>query len=87
MSNGKHGNGKQPRSSRKCLVCGHLYASHIDVCCIKVVTTSPRSECNCRGFVGSIIELQMAMGKAVKENNTQILTVYKQRLDIAIQSQ
>jgi hypothetical protein len=72
---------KEPRSRRPCLFCGHLYASHIDVCCIRVIEKEPRKECNCRGFVGTIAELQMAMNR---QKNTQIQLDYKERL-VAIQ--
>lgn len=66
---------KTPRSSRPCLVCGHLYASHIDVACIKVISKIPRQECDCRGFVGSVLELEILM---TRRKNTQILTLIKE---------
>jgi len=74
---------KEPRSRRPCLVCGHLRASHIDVCCLKVVETSPRKECDCRQFIGSIAELQMLKER---RKNTQIVSGSKENL-VALQSQ
>ena len=51
---------KEPRSRRKCLRCGHNYASHIDVACMKIVQRKPRIHCDCRGFIGSKYELRLA---------------------------
>ena len=51
---------KPPRSSRICLRCSHKYSSHIDVRCLKIVSREPeRKECECRGFIGSSMELEM----------------------------
>jgi len=50
---------KEPRSRRECLLCGHLFASHIDIKCLKVMSKDPRIECDCRGFVGSIDDLEI----------------------------
>lgn len=53
------GSRKEPRSRRECLLCGHLFASHIDVRCLKVMCKDPRIECDCKGFVGSIDDLEI----------------------------
>ena len=59
---------KEPRSRRKCLRCGHNYASHIDVACMKIVQRKPeRIDCTCRGFIGSKWELKEAKRR---EKNT-----------------
>ena len=43
---------KEPRSRRKCFRCNHLYSSHIDVACMKIIELKPeRKGCSCRGFV------------------------------------
>lgn len=51
---------KIPRSRRKCIRCGHNYASHIDVACMKIVQRKPRIDCECRGFIGNQYELDLA---------------------------
>jgi len=66
---------KEPRSSRPCLLCGHLRASHIDVCCLKVVEKSPRKECDCRGFIGTNQELEILRQR---QKNTQIVSIAKE---------
>lgn len=53
------GRKKEPKSRRECLLCGHLFASHIDVRCLKVMSKDPRIECDCKGFVGSIDDLEI----------------------------
>jgi len=59
---------KEPRSRRKCLRCGHNYASHIDVACMKIVQRKPeRIDCDCKGFIGTEYELKIAKEK---EKNT-----------------
>ena len=50
---------KEPRSSKICILCGHLLASHIDVRCLKVMSKDPRIECDCKGFVGTIPDLEI----------------------------
>jgi len=62
---------KEPRSSRPCLLCGHLRASHIDVCCLKVIEKSPRKECTCRGFIGTNQELDILRQR---QKNAQIVS-------------
>ena len=52
---------KEPRSRRKCYRCNHLYSSHIDVACMKIVALKPeRRGCDCRGFISSELELKIA---------------------------
>ena len=61
---------KPPRSSRICLRCSHKYSSHIDVKCLKIVEREPeRKECDCRGFIGNSMELDMVR-KREKTKNT-----------------
>ena len=50
---------KEPKSSKICILCGHLLASHIDVRCLKVMSKDPRIECDCQGFVGTIPDLEI----------------------------
>ena len=52
---------KEPRSRRKCLRCKHNYASHIDVACMKIVQRKPRIDCDCRGFIGSKYDFELAI--------------------------
>lgn len=60
---------KKPRSSRECLNCGHKYASHIDVKCIKVVQSTPKLECDCLQFIGTPEELKMYKKKILIKND------------------
>ena len=50
---------KEPRSSRLCILCGHLYESQIDVKCLKVLCSEPRIECECTHFVGNLDDLRL----------------------------
>jgi len=55
---------KIPRSSRICLRCTHKYSSHIDVKCLKIIQRKPeRKECDCRGFVSNVYELQFEIDR------------------------
>ena len=55
--------GKEPRSRRVCIVCGHLHGSHIDVKCLKVICQDPHIECHCTEFVGTVEELEVQLAK------------------------
>ena len=58
---------KKPRSRRQCLLCFHLYSSHIDVRCLKIIQRHPRKECDCKIFIGNERELEEYLKKQNKE--------------------
>ena len=65
---------KEPRSRRKCYRCKHLYSSHIDVACMKIITLKPeRKGCSCRGFIADENELNFALQR--QKNKLQKLNI------------
>tara|TARA_R110002020_G_scaffold90631_2_gene220771 strand:+ start:909 stop:1079 length:171 start_codon:yes stop_codon:yes gene_type:complete len=50
------------------LRCSHKYSSHIDVRCLKIVERNPeKRECDCTGFIGNSMELEMVLEREKKK--------------------
>jgi hypothetical protein len=76
---------KIPRSSRICLRCTHKYSSHIDVKCLKITQRKPeRKECNCKGFISNIYELQFEIDslerKIMSSEDPELILMLKEKI-------
>ena len=76
---------KIPRSSRICLRCTHKYSSHIDVKCLKIIERKPeRKECDCKGFISNIHELQFEIDtlerKIESSQDEEKITFFRQKI-------
>jgi len=78
--------GKEPRSRRICIVCGHLHGSHIDVRCLKVICQDPHIECHCTEFVGTIEELQIFQDRQARRKLNTLMQAKPEKIQIELKS-